>query len=214
MHDQKGFMGCGNLVIIFWLLFMLAFAGLIMLNKNLFHVPPVKYVLTSPVAARRCRQKLEIFKNNSYIKSLLLNELEVNSVLKDEFAHGQYRPIMSVTVKMDQGKLKIECMVIFRDLFPREIREKLLSESKRKGKKKPPRRVVVNLSCRPVIEEGGNLFVNPTELVIGRQNIPLFMIKIITAVKPDWFNYRVSEEISDINMYEQELEIVKRGVTS
>lgn len=210
MHNQKGFIGCSNLVIIFWVLFMLAFGGFIILNKNLFHVPKEKHVLTSPVAARRCRQKLEMFKTNHYIRSIVVNELEINSVIHDEFAHGQHEPLLSLYLDMKPGKLEIEAIVIFIDLFPQTIRSKLIPKTKKERENNPPRKVVIKLDCRPVIEEGGNLFINPRKLVIGKQNIPLVIIKIIDLIKPDWFNYPVSEEIASIAINKQELEIVKR----
>ena len=88
----------------------------------------------------------------------------------------------------------------------------MLPKIRKEREEKPPRRVVIKLSCQPVIEEDGNLFVNPRELIIGKQKIPLFIIKIINAIKPDWFNYPVSDEISNLNIYDQELEIVKGEV--
>jgi hypothetical protein len=209
MHNQKGVMGCGSLVIICWLLLMLAVGGVIILKNNLFYVPPEKYVLSSSSAAKRCRQKLEMFKTNKYINNVLLSELEVNSVLDDEFAQANHRPLLSVTVKMDPGLLEIESRVVFADLFPPIIREKLLPENKKEREEKPPQGVVINLSCQPVIKENGNLFINPQALIIGKQRIPLFIINMINAIKPDWFNYPVAEEISSIHIYEQELEIVK-----
>ncbi len=209
MNNQKGFMGCGSFIIISWLALMLAFWGLIVLNKNIFHVPHEKAVFTSLAAARRCREKLELFRENSYVKDVLLNELEINSVLSDEFAHGHHKPIVSLSMKLEPDNLKIECVVIFIDLFPQVIRTMLLSKSKKQREEYKSRRLIVKMDCQPVIETGGTLFLNPGKLVIGKQKIPFLIIKIIDKVKPNWFRYPVSEEISYVRIGEGELEIAK-----
>ena len=71
-----------------------------------------------------------MFKNNYYIRSVLLNELELNSVIHDEFAHGQHEPLLSLNLEMKPGKLDIETNVIFIDLFPKKIQKIVLKDQK------------------------------------------------------------------------------------
>ncbi len=86
MRNQKGFMGCSTIIIFIWAVFILSFWAFISLNKNIFYQPPIQeqiLTLTSRVASKRCRQKLELFNANENIKQITLNELEVNSALHD-----------------------------------------------------------------------------------------------------------------------------------
>jgi hypothetical protein len=211
-------MGCSTLFIIVWIAFMLAFWGLIRLNQNLFYVPPQKRVLTSRVAARRCQQKLEIFKTNANIKSILLNELEINSAFHHEFAQGKYQPLLSVTVEMKPERLVIESTVVLVELIPKKIRaildsgfgeEKGKGEEERKKEEEERRKAVIKIISQPVISQRGQLFLNPQELVIGRQKIPAFIIRFIHKMKPELFNYPISQKIKAIKVKEHELELVK-----
>jgi hypothetical protein len=211
MRNQEGFMGCGNLIIAIWIIFMLGFVGLIMLNRNLFYVPPEKEVFTSRVAARRCRQKLEMFNNNDYIKTISLNELEINSALQEEFSQGQHESFLYVNVEMEPEKIKFEGSFILVELIPETIRSILFREDKRQPAKEESRRIaVIQVTSKPLIEESGTLLLNPQKLVIGKQNFPPFMIKLIQKIKPKWFTFQISPKIKAINIRENELELVKR----
>jgi hypothetical protein len=210
MLNQRGLMGCGNIIIIIWVTFMLSFLGLIILNRNLFYVPPEKEMVTSRVAARRCRQKLEMFNTNDYIRNLFLNELEINSALKEEFTQGEHGSFLSVFVEMQPGNLNIEGKFILAELVPKIIQSVFSMDTKKKEGEEDLRRVaVIKMTGRPVIEQKGQLFLNPHNLTIGKQNIPGFIVKIICKIKPQWFTYQISPKIKEVNVGSEKLELVK-----
>ncbi len=215
--NQDGFLGCGGWIILIWTMIMLSFYGLIILNRNLFYIPPEEKVLTTMASARRCQEKLAEFENNKYVQEVGLSEMEINSALVEEFASYKRPPFLNVMVSIKPEFFTLKLNMVLLDILPKKVQEYWNRFNKATTIAGPGEKIIdvtkqeafASIEGNIRITDTGLLEVAPEDVHIGKQYIPGFLVRLIYSWKPDLFAVNISHLVKSVELGNGELKLKK-----
>lgn len=163
--------------------------------------------------AQRCREKLISFKNTDYIKEITLTEMEVNSAIQEDLKRGM-GSIVNMKVKFEGNKFGLMGFLPLTELFSSDNEEIPSIENIQPGDETLPEKRFASLQVYMSVKgtlsvADGQMRISPEKIVLGKFNLPKFLVRLLGEKKQSLFTINVLPSIKRLRLENKAIVLMK-----